>query len=762
MTTKQAIPSNVEFEGRVDLVTFANAETGYAVIKVKVDPKRYRNDPCVNKQGRITICGKLAREGTDGKTATVAEPGEKIRVTGRMTHHPRFGTQVEVTTLSPLEPKGRTEMVEYLAKNVFRIGPTLATKIVEKLGPEAFKIIDANPDVLDDIPGIGAKRLGEIKKIWVEQGEYRSMLMFCTNLGITTTFIERIFKKYKSAAKAVEIIKADPYRLARDVDGIGFSRADDIAKHLGIHELSEVRIRAACEHILQEKQQEGHCFQYSGELIADTVKFLDDQNINEGVVGTIVQRAIEQRILVLEEPNRLYLPGMAISEHFVAGRLKRLLSTPMPVQCQGEQSLKFILDAAAASTTVQLHPTQCEAIWRTLTSKVSVITGGPGVGKTTITKAVVAGFRKTGLPIMLLAPTGRAAKRMAEVIGTDAQTIHRHLFRLHTAVKKGEATLEQVRMRGVVIVDEVSMMDVKLAAWLLEYVDDTAVVVFVGDKDQLPSVGPGAVLRDLLRCEAVPKTMLTHIFRQAAGSKIIVNAHKINEGTMPMWDYLTRNSAWPQTDMWCAMIDDAEEQAQCVVWAATELAKQFGLDPVKDCMVLAPMKNGAAGVFNLNANLQRALNPQPPKSVERPGGVRWGVGDKVMQLKNNYNLGVLNGDIGVIVDVVVQDNALRELKVDFDGDLVTYSKGDQWMDLTLAYASTIHKVQGSESPMVVICCHTSHYMLLQRNLLYTGVTRGKKFVLLIAARAALSRAIGNNEVARRNTFLAEKVMKELR
>lgn len=747
VTQEQTNTNVLTFVGTIDIVTHANQDTGFGILKLRVDPKDYGHYPCVNRRNQVTLIGNIARICI----------GEKVQVTGVLKQNKTWGPQIEVTQISVTEPRTQTEITRYLAQNVFQIGKKTAEAIVKKFGEATLKVITESPDRLLEVPGIGSSRLEEIKRVWVEQQGYRDLLLFTTSIGLSATFLERIYKKYKE--NAIQKIKDDPYALSRDIWGIGFSKADEVAKHLGIHELSEIRIRAASESLLYEAAQDGHCFLYIRELIQKTCEFLEHPSITEGVVIACLKRAIEIGIMVCEDANRVYLPDYAMAENQVVRRLEKLIKQPRPARLQEKETLDSVLTAAAKSSNVQLDTTQCEAIYRTLTSKVSVITGGPGTGKTTLTRAVCAGFESAGLSVTLLAPTGRAAKRMQWVIDRHAQTIHRLLFSLEKRFRTGEAE-DSLLIRGVVIVDEFSMVDVKLFSWLLRWISPESILVIVGDKDQLPSVSAGAVLRDLLDAKSVAVTVLSHIFRQAQGSQIIVNAHKINQGAMPDWTYFGRNHGYPtQSNMWVAMIDDGEEQAEAALWCVSEICKSYGFEPTRDCQVLAPMKNGAAGVINLNTKLQLLLNPKPPQWVERGGGVRWGVGDKVMQMRNNYPLGVLNGDIGIIVDIAKKDDggSLDNLTVDFDGEKVTYEHSEDWSGLQLAYASTIHKVQGSEFPIIIMLLHTSHYMMLQRNLLYTGITRGKKMVILIACGSALSRAISNNEVTRRNTWLGEKL-----
>lgn len=736
--------------GTVDTVTWSDAESGYGIVKVRVDDQ-FKNFPCVGKNGICTIVGPLSR----------ITPGERIQVWGKVTEHTRYGSQISVDRLVLMEPKGYTDLVKYLAKNVKYIDKVLARAIVDKFGENTLSVIDTTPERLLEVKAIGKKRLDEIKIIWQEQREYRQLLMFATSLGIGGAALEKIYDKYKG--RAADMIRQDPYRLSRDIWGIGFKKADEIARHLGIQELSPLRMLAAVEHMIDERAKNvGDCFQYAIELVNNTVEFLaDPRNINNDTIRRSILDGVQQKKLVADG-DKIYLPNLHSAETTVARSIAQVACRPMPETLQGEP-LQAAIEEALDNFGFEPAPAQREGVIRCLSNKVSVLTGGPGTGKTSITKAIVHGFEHAGITVTLMAPTGRAAKRMSEVIGRSATTIHRPLFMWEKTIRESDGTIrpEDLAIDGAIVLDECSMIDVELMRKLLRFIKPTAILVFVGDKDQLPSVGPGAVLRDLIECGGIPVTHLTQVFRQAKGSDISIAAAEVNRGAMPNLNLLGRNYPFVQSDLYAIYKEEPEDIAQVALSCVTQIAPKFGFDPMRDCQVLAPMHKGACGVATMNGLLQAVLNPNPVLSVDRGMGVRWGVGDKVMQLRNNYEVGALNGEIGTVVNMDVDGNQLRGLEVDFDGNLCKYNKATHWQELTLAYASTIHKLQGSECPVAIVLLHTSHYVMLQRNLLYTGMTRGKKLVIIVCHPHALNMAIQNNKIARRNTLLADRLIKQM-
>ena len=739
----------INIAGTIDRVLFRSGESGYAAMKLKPDGEAKVPYTLKGADGMVAIVGTLSELGV----------GQRLSVTGKVIDHRRFGPQIRVESMVMLEPKDISDIVIYLTKNVKSVGPHYAKKIVAAWGMDTFTVLDTNPERLYEIKGIDQVRAEGIRTAWGELKSLRDLLLFATQMGIGHAYIARIHKSYGDSA--IELIRADPYRLARDIEGIGFAKADEIAMNMNVPEVSDIRIRAAALYLLEQSAQaNGDCYLFRHDLITQTAEFLNNVQINVNMVADVVSKAADLKI-VIDDEGRVYPPDLHRAERDAASRLFAILTDQLPPALIGQNLEKAIIKALS-SAGLELHPVQIEAIDRTMRNKVSVITGGPGVGKTTITRAIVAGYDAAEVPLTLLAPTGKAAKRMTEVIGRQAHTIHRRLWSLNKDVKEGSVELEDAQLRGVVIVDEVSMVDIKTLAWLLSFVHPSAVLVFVGDADQLPSVGPGSVLRDLLNTPSMAATRLTQIFRQAAASDIVRHAHAINQGMTPPIERLSgeivRARGWPKTDFFLIEEEDQTKMADKAVWAATHMALRLGFDPLADVQVLTPMKRGDAGVGNLNRVLQGALNPSPGDSIKRFDLATWGVGDRLMQLKNNYDYDIYNGDQGRIVRFTRKqdDSDPTHLVLDVDGREVEIERED-FHQLTLAYAATVHKSQGSEFPFVVICLHTSHFTLLQRNLLYTGVTRGKKCVVLIAHPQALSMAVANNKVSRRNTHLTQRL-----
>ena len=620
------------------------------------------------------------------------------------------------------------------------IGPSYASKMVKAFGEKVFDIIEAEPDRLREVDGIGPIRAQRITAAWAEQKIVREIMVFLHSHGVGTARAVRIYKTY--GADAIQVMTENPYRLARDIRGIGFKTADAIAIRLGIEKTALVRVRAGISYALTEAMDEGHCGLPTEELVPLAVELLE---IPKELVAAALELELADGTVIADTVDAtpcVFLGGLYRAEQVVAERLRRLIAGTLPWSpIDPDKALPWI----ERKTGLSLAESQIAAIRLALLSKVLVITGGPGVGKTTIVNAILRILAAKGVNLLLCAPTGRAAKRMTEATGFGAKTIHRLLevdpkgggFK-----RSGDHPLEC----DLLVVDETSMVDILLMQALLRAVPDHAALLIVGDIDQLPSVGPGQVLADVIASGSVPVVRLTEIFRQAAQSRIITSAHRINQGSIPD---LSRPEG--DSDFYFVQADDPDIAVPRIIeLVKTRIPQRFGLDPIRDIQVLCPMNRGGVGARSLNIELQAALNPAGERKVERFGWT-FAPGDKVMQIENDYDKEVYNGDIGYVDDV---DPDAGELTARFDGRSVTYGFGE--LDtLVPAYAATIHKSQGSEYPAVIIPVMTQHYTMLQRNLLYTGVTRGKRLVVLVGQRKAVAIAVRNVSGRRRWSKLKE-------
>ncbi len=716
-------------KGCLERITYHNPETGFTVAKMVLPQKKEE----------VCVVG----------TMMGVQPGETLCCEGHWKRHLLHGWQFEVVTCQIATPTDIFGIEKYLGSGLVKgIGRHFASKIVATFKEETLDVIDKTPERLREVAGIGLKRLNTLIASFKSQKDVRNVMVFLQGNGVSPSFAAKIYKHY--GQKSIEIVRQDPYCLARDIHGIGFKSADKIAEKLGISKEDPQRIDAGVEFVLFELSNEGHvCFPL--ELFIKQA-----EEILEVKASSIYPRLpvlIEMRRIIIEplvdkgvNTDFIWVKRLYYSERGIANELKRLQF--------GVSSLRSIdkgkaIDWVQAHLGIELAKNQQKAVSEALTEKVMVITGGPGTGKSTITKAILQITKKLTPKILLTAPTGRAAKRMSEITGFGAKTIHSLLefdFQKGGFKRNQESPLEA----DLIIVDEASMIDTVLMFSLLRAIPSSCRLIIIGDVNQLPSVGPGNVLKDIITSHSVPLVELTEIFRQAKGSKIIVNAHRVNQGIMPDL------KAEKGSDFFFIETEEKEDVLKEIVnLVSTRLPKTYPFNPVDQIQVLSPMRKGVLGTENLNTALQKELNPN--SSPQFIGGSFFASGDKVMQIQNNYEKGVFNGDIGRIVEIDQKDGIAR---VDFDGLIVEYSFSDL-DELVLAYAVSIHKYQGSEADCVVIPIHTTHFMMLKRNLIYTGVTRGKKLVVLVGTKRALAIGVSNDDVKNRYTGLVQALINKV-
>ncbi len=719
-------PEQEAVEGTIRSVVFHNDENGYTVLHVEL-PSGY----ALRRLNEITVVGK---------TQAVWE-GEDIRAEGQWVTDSVHGRQFKAERITCMAPKTLAGIERYLASGLIRgIGKVLAKRIVETFGENTLTVLSTQSARLREVPKLGAAKIAQIRESWHANETMRENMIFGQTYGISITKMTKIVRKY--GPDAIAIVKADPYKLCHDIWGIGFATADRIALSVGIANDSPLRARATISYALaKEAEDGGHCWTYENELL---VKGNELTGIPVEVLSTALEAEIAERRVIVdgsESPRRIYPKTLFFSERRTAGRVQAILKTPHAFR---DLDVEKAIDWWESRAGFTLAVKQRQALERSLSSKFSIITGGPGVGKTTIIRALVEIYGRRGLRVTLAAPTGRAAKRMTESVGAPAQTIHR-LLKWNPVTNRFTFDADNRLEGDVFIFDETSMIDIGLAADLLSALPDTAVVVWVGDTDQLPSVGAGSVLGDLIKSGVIASTRLEFIFRQDSSGLIVTNAHHVNAG-----EPLEVRSG--ETDFYFMRIEDPALCVQrAIEFMTTRIPRKFGMDPLQDVQVLTPMRRNMLGTENLNVEIQKALNPTGPALIR--GGTTFRVGDRVMQLRNNYDKDVYNGDVGFVKGV---DAESRSLVVTFDGRPVKYEAGDL-DELVLAYAMTIHKSQGSEYPAVIVIIHTQHYVMLQRNLLYTAITRGRKLVLLMGVPYAVDQAIKTNTVRERRTGLAERL-----
>jgi exodeoxyribonuclease V alpha subunit len=707
--------------GLVERVTFHNSDNGFCVLRAKARGHR----------DLVTVVGHAA----------IISAGEWITASGEWVNDHTHGQQFKARFMRTSAPTSIDGIEKYLGSGMIRgIGPVYAKKMINAFGEKVFDIIEAEPERLREVTGIGLVRAKRITDAWAEQKIIREIMVFLHSNGVGTARAVRIYKTY--GVDAVQVMTEDPYRLARDIRGIGFKTADAIAMKLGVEKTAMIRVRAGISYALTEAMDDGHCGLPTEELVPLTVELLA---IPRELVQTALDLELAEGTVIaatVAETACVFLGGLYRAEQLIAERILRIASGKLPwPYIDAEKALPWI----ERKTGLSLAESQVAAIRLALISKVLVITGGPGVGKTTIVNAILRILDAKGVKLLLCAPTGRAAKRMTEATGFEAKTIHR-LLEVDPKAGGFKRNNENPLACDLLVVDETSMVDVMLMQALMKAAPDKAALLIVGDIDQLPSVGPGQILADVIASGVVPVIRLTEVFRQAAQSRIITSAHRINQGSIP-----DLSKPEGDSDFYFVQADDPETAVPRIIeLVKTRIPQRFGLDPIRDIQVLCPMNRGGVGARSLNIELQAALNPAGERKVERFGWT-FAPGDKVMQIENDYDKEVYNGDIGYVDDV---DPDAGELTASFDGRAVTYGFGE--LDtLVPAYAATIHKSQGSEYPAVVIPVLTQHYAMLQRNLLYTGVTRGKRLVVLVGQKKAVAIAVRNVSGRRRWSKLNE-------
>lgn len=699
----------------VERITYRNEENGYTVIKCKAK----------NYSDLVTVVGAMPD----------VHVGSVLSLEGFWKIDSKYGRQFSAEKWEETLPATVYGIEKYLGSGLIKgVGPKFAKRIVQKFGKDTLDVIEEQPDLLIEVEGIGRVRVERIKNSWQEQKEIKNIMLFLQGHEVSTSHATKIFKTY--GRESIAVVKENPYRLADDIWGIGFKTADTIAGKLGIEKDRFIRLRSGILYTLNKLSESGHCFAVREQLIDTAVKLLDVESPELEISLDEMLRTED----VIRDEEAIYLPPFYFSETGCAKRLLNLLKAKREI----DSDVNLVMEKVIRQTGISYDEIQMEAIRTAFVSKVMVLTGGPGTGKTTTTLGIISAYRESGAQIILAAPTGRAAKRMSEATGMEAKTIHRLL---EYKPPEGYQRNEENPLKGdVLILDECSMIDIILMYNLLKAVPEHMTLILVGDTDQLPSVGAGNVLKDIIESERVPVVRLTRIFRQAQGSRIIMNAHRINKGEP------VDMRGGKDSDFFFAEEETNEGIVERLVkYCTVNLPKYYQVDALRDIQVLTPMQRGVTGAANLNQILQQAMNPEGP--ALRRGGTQYRLRDKVMQIRNDYDKEVFNGDIGTVVRVDLED---RELVVNFDGREISYDV-TELDELTLAYATTIHKAQGSEYPIVVMPFSMSHFVMLQRNLLYTGVTRAKKVLVLIGEKKAVYYAIKNEKTTERNTKLAGRL-----
>jgi exodeoxyribonuclease V alpha subunit len=728
--------------GTIERITYYNAENGYTVARLTPEGCGYT----------VTVVGSLLE----------VSPGETLRLRGQWTTHPRYGRQFQAERYTTVLPATAAGIEKYLGSGLIKgIGPVTARRIVRRFKLDTLRIVEEEPHRLREVLGVGKQRASLIQQAWDEQKAIKEVMLFLRSHNVSTSHAVKIYKTYGDAS--IDVVRNDPYRLAHDIHGIGFLTADKIAAELGLDHDSPQRVQAGISYTLSQMADGGHVYAPQGELIHESTRILD---VPSGLVAQGIERlAVGQQVHVeplsyavpggelptqpLHEEKAVYLPPFYYGEIGVANRLKTILNVDKSrLAFYQAADLERVFDHLAQQGGLALNAGQQAAVRTALTHKVTLLTGGPGTGKTTAVQTIIRLLEARGFDYALAAPTGRAAKRLAEATGREAKTIHRLLEFKPQKGFRFQRNEENPLEAGMVIIDEASMLDLLLTNNLLKAVHPQSHLLLVGDVDQLPSVGAGNVLHDIIESSVAAVVRLVEIFRQAEGSMIVENAHRINQGQMPLFPKTA-------TDFFLFPAEDAERAADLVVdLVRNRIPRKFGFDPMGDIQVLSPLHRGAAGVGELNRRLQAALNPPVEGKAERRRGAQvFRLGDRVMQVRNNYDKEVFNGDMGCVTALDPVDQVLT---VRMDERYVAYDFSEV-DELIHAYAVSVHKSQGSEYRAVVVPVLTQHYVMLQRNLLYTAITRAKELVVLVGSRRAMAIAVRNNRIVDRHTALEARL-----
>ena len=717
--------------GVIERITFHSSESGYTVARLNTG----------NVKQLITVVGSFAN----------IQAGQTLQLQGTWTEHPQYGSQFQVVSYKETKPATLTGIEKYLGSGLIKgVGPITAKRIVKHFGLETLEIIENQIERLSEVTGIAQKRIAMIQRTWAEQKSIKEVMIFLQGHGVSTTYAVKIYKQY--GEEAIATVTTNPYQLAIDIFGIGFLTADLIARNVGVAPDSQFRYRAGILHVLNKASEDGHCYLPESQIVPFTQELLttEEYEAESRVIFSILSEMVREEQLVRETDGELlyYKPSFYYSEKHLAKLLLQKLETSLDVD---RDRVRNWIGKFTASRRIELSPQQYVAVEMAARQKVMILTGGPGTGKTFVTRTIVTLWKAMGKKIACAAPTGRAAKRLSEMTGIEAKTLHR-LLEFDPSQMGFKRDLDNLLECSAIVVDESSMVDLFMAHSLLKAIPKDALLLMVGDIDQLPSVGPGNVLKDLIDSNKIPVFRLTQVFRQAEKSAIITTAHQINRGSYPQLEPISMKAT--ADCLWHSGGTEPEHGVQTICDLIEHYIPQAGFNPATDVQVLCPMTRGLVGTRNLNKVLQQLINPPGEEQAELVRGdsiLR--TGDRVMQLKNDYNREVFNGDLGMVMGI---DKTEKEVTINFDGRDVIYDFADL-NEITLAWATSIHKSQGSEYPVVILPLYTQHYVMLSRNLFYTGLTRAKQLALIVGSEKAIAIAVNQVKQQERHTRLKSRL-----